>query len=97
MTCDRPPVGWTCTRQDANHDGPCAAVPTEALEPSTPHEFLIECVREAGQTYTVEGVIVLLNGENKRLGGRPVEMIGDGRGGEVLDYLRALTDGMVAS
>lgn len=28
--CDRPPVGWSCTR-DAGHDGPCAAVPTSAL------------------------------------------------------------------
>ncbi len=27
MTCDKPPLGWDCTR-DEGHEGPCAAVET---------------------------------------------------------------------
>lgn len=31
MTCTRPPPGWRCTRPDAPHDGPCAALPVNTF------------------------------------------------------------------
>ena len=31
MKCDRPPIGWECTREPG-HEGPCAAYPIDEIE-----------------------------------------------------------------
>lgn len=53
--CDKPPQGWKCTREK-DHDGPCAALPSDPggddtydnLNPPTPEETKICAIAVIG-------------------------------------------------